>query len=300
MKIDERLLRVREMALNPYIEPKTHFEKAWLNSVKDYNNDSWYNWDHPDNFIHEIEYKRGLRYSVGDFKSGLNIILYSGGKESLLTKLIFDFYKIPYKLATIKEINGYDGPYINEFVDEFVDSDIFVESEMFRFGAIPQYGRHLPASYYYTLLILKRHPGARVFLGCEYSPIEWCHKNYNIDQCDVMFSDINSDSDVIGSVYSIVNCLREFDIYRIVRKEFSYDPKYSTYDNPEKKSRLEVFDDMIAIIDKINSSQCKKHLLMEFDPFVSTLRIMKPYIYDFRQDIVDFIRQFKEYQKIAK
>jgi len=300
MKVEERISRVREFALNPYIEPQTHFEKAWLYSVRDYNNDSWYNWENADKYISEIDYLRRIPRSIQKFKDRLNVILYSGGKESMLTCKIFDHFNVPYKLATVKEINGWEGPEVGQFVDSSVEKDFIVESEMFKFGAIPQFGRHLPASYYYTLLILQKYPNACVWLGCEYSPIEWCHKNYNMDQCDVMFSDINTDDDVDGNVYSVLNSLREFDIYQIVRKYYDYDVKFSTYDNPEKAERLSVFEDMYKIIEKINNSSCKKHLLMEFDPFVPVLRIMKPYIYDFRQDIVDFMRQFKDFKKIAK
>ena len=173
MKIDERISRVREYALDPYIEPKTTFEKAWLNSVKDYIADSWRNWDNPDNFYKDLEYYRGLSLSVRDFKSNNNIILYSGGKESFLTKKIFDYFGVPYRLAIVKEVNGYEGPELNEFVDNNIKADIVLESELFKIGAISHYGRHLPAVYYYTLLLLKKYPNNVVWVGCEYSTPEW-------------------------------------------------------------------------------------------------------------------------------
>lgn len=299
MKIKDRISRVREFALDPYIEPKTPFEKAWLASVKDYLGDCWKSWDNPESYIKDIAYQRGLSMSVKDFTNYNNIILYSGGKESFLTRKIFDYFKVPYRLAIVKEINGYEGPELNEFVDNNIEADIVVDSELFKFGAISHFGRHLPAVYYYTLLLLNKYPGSIIWTGCEYTTPEWSHQNYNLDQHDIMFSDLNSDSDVSGSVYSCITHFREFDVYRIVRKYYNYDTLYSTYDNPEKKIRLEAFEDMLNLIDKVMSSPCKKHLLFEFDPFINNIRIMKPYIYDFRQDAVDFLRQFEGFNKIC-
>ncbi|NCD42370.1 MAG: hypothetical protein EOL88_09795, partial [Bacteroidia bacterium] len=230
MNINDRINRIGEFCYNPYVDlpNKTNFENLYINSMRDFGRE-----------ISMLDYCdfKNIKQKVVDVNdlAGLgkkHFVLWTGGKESYLTRKILDFYGVDYKTITFVESEScgidFSGG-TRKFIEEkHLTPDIIKQSTCVADLATNSWGSSVPILYKYILEIIKDYPGCVLWIGSEYTSCLARYKvKFALDQSDLLFSELNDDEDIFGSVYSIVNCLREFDIYRIVRKEFSYDPKYS-------------------------------------------------------------------------
>lgn len=300
MRIEERLKRINEFCYNPYVELEniTPFESLYVNSIRDFGRDmsivdgNYFKFDNKAVSFDELRDKR-------------HFIMWTGGKESFLTSKILNFFGIKYEKITFLEkhrsgaFNAGTESYVN---NGKLNSDFVKSSTLIDDVATNSWGASVPILYSYVLRILQEYPGSVVWIGSEYmSCFAQYRLKFTLDQSDIMFADINNDPDIDGSVYSCVNSLREFDIYRISRTEFNYDPKFSFYDQgKDKEYRIHIWDSYMRLLDKINLSNEKELIYMELNYIPLGVSLFKPPIYDFRIDIAKFLRSLSNFDRYSE
>jgi len=299
MKIEDRIKRMNEFCMNPYIEleNKTNFECLFTSSIKDFGRD-YSMIDYP-NFKHV----KRQEVNIEDMRKKRHILFWTGGKESLLTSKILDYYNIKYiKVTFVESTKGdidFSGGTAAFLEDGRLVTDVIKKSSCVADLASNTWGASVPILYRYILDIIKDYPDCVVWIGSEYTSCLARYKiKFALDQSDLLFHEINSDNDVFGEVYSIVNCLREFDIFQIVRKEFGYDPEYSCYNQGKKKiERIGIWDSYLNLLDKINAAADKDFIRMELNHIPLGIRLHMPIIYDFRKNITQFLRTLKSFDR---
>ena len=287
MRIKCRKDNIISSYYNPWKVPTCSFEQWHLPSCRDYGRNE-FSVDNPfpvEKYSPDIENMRNKK----------NYILYSGGKESFLTRVILKHFNIPFELVFIDERgvirdsekhSEYDkiSKKIKNDCDHIINSNIIE-----RVITSNRFGRNFTITYWYILECLERFGDANIFVGAEWLSPKFLHSQMKYEHSDLLYSDINSDSDVAGNVYSLVNCLLEFDIFRLVVNYFGYDPKWSYYDHKKKEERIGYFMRMNSLIEDISNSPLKEDVLSELEFIVPQYRIMEPIYYDFRSDISCFL-----------
>ncbi len=277
------------MYYNPWTVPQTYFEQWHLASVKDYGRN-----EHTEElFI----LGQPEETKLTSFYEKRNILLYSGGKESFLTANILDFYGIKYEKLFIDETgdirDSEKHECYNDVARQIKDScDHVIESNVIeKYITSNRFGRNFPITYYYILDTMERFECANVLVGAEWLSGRFLHNQIKYEHSDILYHDLNSDPEVDGSVYSIVNCLLEFDIYRIVSNYLGYDDRWSYYDHKKKEERIGYFKRMNNLICDIDKSTLRDDVLSELEFIVPQVRIMSPIFYDFRCGISNFIER---------
>lgn len=301
MKIEDRIKRIKEFCYNPYVElpNMTEFEKLYTNSIKDFGRE-----------ISMIDYPafksiNSRSIDLETMKKKRHVLLWTGGKESLLTSKILDYFGIKYvKITFVESTQGgidFSGG-TGSFIDEgHLITDVVKKSTCVADCASNSWGASVPILYNYILEIIKDYPDCVIWVGSEYTSCMARYKiKFALDQSDLLFHEINTDDDVFGEVYSVVNCLREFDIYQIVRKEFGYDPEFSCYNQGfKKKERIAIWEKYLEFLDLVDGSADKEFIRMELNHLPLGIRLVKPIVYDFRRNVAQFLRTLKGFDRYA-
>lgn len=221
--------------------------------------------------------------NIESMKDKTNYVLYSGGKESLLTCKILDFYGVEYKKVLFDES-------VKSFSDNiYAEADIILGSEVIEEYGNDLYGKHIPLIAYYSSVLADLFPHSVIWIGAA-----------NVDE-KIRFSLGNSDHSDLSmylssrntecEFYSCVNSLSEFDIYRIMKNCFDYEDIRSCGDNPEKGNRITAFslaNDLYATLADID----ERERLMMFDSQMllnGFIGLKKPTMFDFRSDLRLFL-----------
>jgi len=289
-EIWERKENIIEMYYNPYTMPVDRFDGWHLSSVRD----------------------KGRKATSGDLfyqanKTKMNIsdlghkdcyVLYSGGKESFLTCKILEFYGIEYKKIFISELGDIRDSEKGEGYDEISafhrEGCIHIDSTVIHDNvASNRFGRNFPITYWYILHCMERFGDANYLVGAEWLSTNYLHNEMKFEHSDMLYADLNNDPEIYGNVYSVVNCLREYDIYRLVSNYFEYDDRWSTYDHKRKIERISYFREMNKMTQNIIASKDRGDILSALDFIIPEIRLMNPIIYDFRHDVSMFIESLK-------
>ena len=290
MRIRDRKQRVVDLYHNPFLMPLSLFEAKHLSSVRDFKRN-----DYSENINAPIK----ECVDIQEFKDADNIVLYSGGKESFLTSKILTHFDIPHKKLFIQEIgtirDSEKHSIYNEISEEIKSSCDFIYPSRILHNTIRsnQFGRNFMITYYYILEALEMYPGCNLFVGAEWLSEHFYHSQIKYEHSDYLYNDINTDTDIIGNVFSILNSLLEFDAYRLAVNYFGYDDRWSYYDHKKKEERIGYFRRMNELINDISNYSNKEDLLSELEFIVPEYRLMPPYLYDFRRDISSFLRHYE-------
>jgi len=225
-----------------------------------------------------------IEMKLKNFKNKENIVLFTGGKDSLLTCQILDFHEIPYKTLFIKE----KGKSFKK-----IKADIRLKSKLCEEYSSPtHHSKNIPLLYAYYLMVLEKFPGSILWTGGEYRTIYHSMMVSSVDQTDLCFNELNSDKDIDGQVYSVINCLKEFDTFRIMTNYFGYDYSYSYKDRPERLEGLTMYsimNTMMNMYEDFIAEDCPFEL--ELTKYINhQITLESPMYYDFSNDVLAFLR----------
>jgi len=215
-------------------------------------------------------------------------VLYSGGKESMLTCKILDFYGINFKKVVIRES-------VKNIPKEVIDeADVVISSEMIETYANDHLGAHIPLIGYYIGLIGELYPNSVIWVGAAHVNEFARFMMGNSDHSDYTFNAIHKEHNI--EVYSCVNSLSEFDIYRICKKYYGYSLESSVMDCPNKSDRMLAFELISEGIDVMsNIPKAERNLMFDWNVIeLEHFKIEIPTIFDFRSDVSLFLASIEE------
>lgn len=272
---------------NPWKMPANMFESWHLSSCKDYGRNE-HSVDIP------LPQVKSLM-NIENLRSRKNYILYSGGKESFVTRKLLDYYRVNYELVFIDErseirrLEKHDNynvvaKTIKDECHHIIESNVLDEVI-----TSDRFGRNFTITYWYILECLERFGNANILVGSEWLSPKFLHNQMKYEHSDLLYSDINADPDISGCAYSVVNSLLEFDVFRLAVNHLGYDIRWSYYDHKKKEERIRFFMRMNNLINDIGKSSLCEDVLSELEFIVPQYRIMEPIYYDFRYDVSNFI-----------
>lgn len=224
-----------------------------------------------------------IEMSIESLKGKDHYVLYSGGKESLLTCEILNFFGIEYKTIVFRES-------VKDIPKEVLDvADIVLGSEIIENYGNDRYGKHIPLIGYYISVVADLYPHSVIWVGAANVNEMARFTMGNSDHSDFTFQNIMKVKPI--EVYSIVNCLSEIDIYRFVTKNYNYIAASSVNDCPDKNDRMTafiLFDEFMKVVEKIPLAE--RNLMFDWEVLkYEHPRLIAPLIYDFREDVMTFL-----------
>lgn len=210
-------------------------------------------------------------------------------KNLFFTCKILDFFNVKYKKILFAETTK---KFSKEVYDE---ADLILTSEIIEQYSNESYGKHIPLIAYYVALIDKHYPNSVIWVGAANVDENVRYAMGNADHSDAAMLLYSAYG--YCEVYSCVNCLSEFDIYRLVKENYGYDDMRSIGDNPDKEDRINAFvcaNELYKLLTRVPQLERLMMFSLDFN-MGEKIFVKKPSLFDFRSDIRLFLSAMNEF-----